>query len=464
MKISVITPTHNPTWLIATYESLKAQTHTDWEWIVVSNNFDQDSPVPWEAWDAFIARTTHDPRVIRIDAPLFMRGRSVGAIKAFGFSRADGDVVLELDHDDLLHPEALWRCATEFTDSAVDFVYSECADFSDPPGRPITYHPPENRAAWASEGWKFGTCEIPDSLKAIDPGAFGTMLRGPLPYPITPEPSALGFALIMTAPNHFRAWRRSFYERIGGHDGSLEVCDDHELMIRTYLQGNVLKKIPEVLYFYRVNGQNTWSANIPKIRHMTEELRAKHLHALVAKECERRKLPCYDLGGAFDSPGKPWIPVDRELNGVNMANLGQFSIFTDAVKGGAILAELTRPWPFEDSSVGAFRAFDFLEHIADKRFVMSEIYRCLAPGGWLLSSTPDALDIGAHQDPTHVSYWVENSFRYYTEARLAKYIRNKDERFMAVRLFKTGGEIPYVIADLVSLKDDDGHLPGRRGI
>ena len=439
MRISVVTPTHDPRWLLPAYESLKAQSHEDWEWVVVPNNFDQDSRIPCDAWVSFEDGSRGDVRVKVFHSPPFIRGRSVGAIKAFAFAQATGDVVLELDHDDLLHPHALGQCSNVFEGDTVDFAYSECADFSDPPGRPVTYHPPENRAAWASEGWKFGSVDVPDSL-------LSEVKLTSLPYPITPTPSALGFALIMTAPNHFRAWRRSFYDRIGGHDPSLEVCDDHELMIRTYLQGRGISKINKVLYFYRVNGANTWSANIPKIRQMTEELRSKHLHALVAKECERRGLPAYDLGGAFDSPGSPWIGIDSSPGST------------------PVTADLTKPWPFADSSVGAFRAFDFLEHIKDKQWVMSEIYRCLAPGGWLLSCTPHALGDGAHQDPTHVSYWVENSFRYYTEACLARYIRNEDKRFMAVRLYKDNGPIPYVIFDGVSLKDDKGYLPGRRGI
>lgn len=458
MKISVITPTHDHRWLLPAYESLKAQTIHNWEWIVVPNNFERGANAVWtkdclERIDDLCAKC--DARVRIVDAPAYMRGRSVGAIKAFAFAQATGDVVLELDHDDLLAPMALDACSKAFEDSEVDFVYSDCADFSDPPGMPITYYLPERRAAWEADGWKFGVVEVPKSLVSETKNQV-------LPYPVCFPPSAASFALIMHAPNHFRAWRRSFYERIGGHDGSLEVCDDHELMIRTYLLGNRLVKIPEVLYFYRVNGHNTWAQNVDKIRAKTEELRAKHLQALVAKECERRGLPCYDLGGAFDSPGKPWVPVDREIGAHRLGDNVGISRFVNG--GEQLITDLNDRWPFPDSSVGAFRAVDLLEHLPNKLHTMSEIYRCLAPGGWLLSSTPHALGEGAHQDPTHVSYWVENSFRYYTEARLAKYIHNANERFMAVRLFKTDGPIPYVVADLVSLKDDDGTLPGRRGI
>jgi SAM-dependent methyltransferase len=132
--------------------------------------------------------------------------------------------------------------------------------------------------------------------------------------------------------------------------------------------------------------------------------------------------------------------------------------------------DLTKRWPFHDSSVGAFRAYDILEHLPDKLHTMREIYRCLRPGGWLLSRTPSALGQGGFQDPTHCSYWVPNSFRYHTERELSKYLPVSPDgwlgnpRFMQWRLFTEGGDIPYIVCDLVSLKDDDGSLPGQRRI
>ena len=163
----------------------------------------------------------------------------------------------------------------------------------------------------------------------------------------------------------------------------------------------------------------------------------------MARECELADAPAYDLGGAFGSPGAPWQRVDNDAK-------------------ADVVCDLRERWPFEDGSVGAFRAVDIFEHLPDKLHTMSEVYRCLRPGGWLLSQTPSALGSGAFQDPTHCSYWVRNSFRYYTERQLAQYIRNTEQRFMAVRLFETQGDIPYVVADLISLKQDAGKFPGRR--
>jgi glycosyltransferase involved in cell wall biosynthesis len=473
MKISVITPTHDPRWLLPAFDSLQLQTHADWEWVVVPNNFDPDTNFA-KLFAELVPQITRDARVRIVECQPYIRQSSVGALKAFAFAQGTGEVLLELDHDDLLHPEALYECADVFArDQDLSFAYSEAIDFPEHEGQRVTYHEPERRAAWAQDGWKFGTAEFPSSILpknmstavAMDPQVWGEQPPYMIAYPICFEPSALSVSQIYHAPNHFRAWRREFYTRIGGHNPKLEVCDDLELMQRTYLAGT-MRKIPRVLYFYRVQGGNTWLRRQPEIAATSLRLREENLHKLVARECELRGLPCVDLGGAFDSPGKPWVPFDRtlpwpeglpcRLSGSSIESRRRAEWLTDLEPG--------EMWPFPDSSIGAFRACDFLEHLSDKVMTMSEIYRCLAPGGWLLSFTPDALGRGAHQDPTHESYWVEQSFHYYTRKELARYIRNDTERFMAVRLHTTTGQPPYVVADLVSLKGDDGRLPGRRMI
>ena len=74
--------------------------------------------------------------------------------------------------------------------------------------------------------------------------------------------------------------------------------------------------------------------------------------------------------------------------------------------------------PYSDNSVDLVRADDFLEHIPIGKTiqVITEIWRVLKPGGIFESSTPDAEHgQGAFQDPTHVSFWVENSWLYYSD-------------------------------------------------
>jgi predicted SAM-dependent methyltransferase len=155
----------------------------------------------------------------------------------------------------------------------------------------------------------------------------------------------------------------------------------------------------------------------------------------VLRECELLGVPAIELGGGID-PRAGWTPCD--------------------LQNAPIIADLRQRWPFADGSVGAFRASDLLEHLPDKLHTMAEIHRCLRPGGWLLSMTPSAEGVGAHMDPTHVSYWVAPSFWYYTRDASARYIRNNTMRFAEVHLDTVpiniqGLSVPYVRADLVKL-------------
>jgi hypothetical protein len=86
---------------------------------------------------------------------------------------------------------------------------------------------------------------------------------------------------------------------------------------------------------------------------------------------------------------------------------------------------------------------------------MKELYRVLAPGGYALIQVPSTDGRGAFQDPTHVSFWNENSFLYYTNRDWAQYI-DTPVRFQAMRLFTTAKntqEVCWTQAHLVKLSD-----------
>jgi SAM-dependent methyltransferase len=89
--------------------------------------------------------------------------------------------------------------------------------------------------------------------------------------------------------------------------------------------------------------------------------------------------------------------------------------------------------PLPDNSVFVLNASHIIEHLHDKTKIMSEIHRVLAHGGWAFIEVPSTDGRGAFQDPTHVSYWNENCFLYYTDAYLGNFIDNHTIRFMEFR-------------------------------
>lgn len=74
------------------------------------------------------------------------------------------------------------------------------------------------------------------------------------------------------------------------------------------------------------------------------------------------------------------------------------------------------PWPTGDGSVESLRASHVLEHIPSgqpRLDVMNEAWRVLRPGGTFEVIVPLFPNWQAMADPTHVSYWIEQSFAYF---------------------------------------------------
>ncbi len=412
--ISFITPTHNPNYLNEVYESLLKQTDDRWEWIIVFNG---------EITKEYFQGNCFLSKVKIIELPDELEGKGIGAIKKWAFSQGHGDYLAELDHDDLLAPDCVAELHKAFEESKADFVYSNTCDFF--PNDHGHWFPD-----WEKNGWRYRDASIN--------GAWYNEC-------ISFQPSAASLGLIYYAPNHIRVWRSYFYKKVGGHNPAYQLCDDHELLIRTYLQGK-MHHIDKPLYLYRMGENNTFSKNLDEIRRLTNELYIANIEKLILREAELKDLPCYDLGGAFSCPDG-WRSVD--------------------LRDADICCDLNKSWPFEDNSVLAFRAFDIFEHLKDTQHVMREASRCLVNGGYLHVQVPHALGNGAHMDPTHVSYWVEQSFWYYTRAEQAQYIRNTKQHFMEQRLFTffpsdwhKENNISYIKAELICVKNGRDGIPG----
>jgi SAM-dependent methyltransferase len=421
MLVSVFTPSHRSTWLADAYACLRAQTHAEWEWVLLLNGGADDVP----------ASIADDPRVRVLRAPAGLERQGVGALKRYACELARGEWLFELDHDDLLAPQALQRVVEAAADPAVGFVYSDFCNFRED-----------------------GSCEVFDpaygweSYPVRANGREFTALRA-----FDADASAL--SAIHFAPNHLRAWRRELYLRIGAHDPALAICDDYELLCRTWLSGAGFAHLRECLYFYRLQpeGSNTYLQRNAEIQRLQQEISDRYRVAMVEEWCRRRGLPMLDLGGAHNSAAG-YLSVD--------------------LRNADVVCDVRRGLPYADATVGCIRAQDFLEHIPHCASdcthgedgsarcvvgVMNELYRVLVPGGWLLARTPSTDGRGAFQDPTHVSFWNPNSFWYYTRREQARYVEGIRCRFQPVRLWQEypsdwhrEHHILYVNADLVALK------------
>lgn len=95
-------------------------------------------------------------------------------------------------------------------------------------------------------------------------------------------------------------------------------------------------------------------------------------------------------------------------------------ISVDIAEPADVIADLSKPWPWVDSSVDEVLAQDIFEHLPSRIFTMNELHRVLKPGAKATIEVPSASKgAGYAQDPTHVSPWCLNSFQYFEAGSFA---------------------------------------------
>jgi SAM-dependent methyltransferase len=403
----VFTPSHRNTYLDECLQTLVAQTFEDWEWIVLLNGGNRWRP-PHE-----------DPRV-RVVMADDLGG--IGAVKRHACLISRGEFLVELDHDDLLASHALQRIVEAFdANPDAGFVFSNTAQILADGSRD------ESRFNEA-HGWTYRDATV-DGRSVLQTDAM--------------EASPHNVSYIWYAPNHVRAFRRTTYDAAGGYDVERAILDDQDLMCRMYSVAD-FHRIDECLYLQRMHQANTQreATTNATIQTETVALYDRYIQSNALAWAGRAGLHALDLGAAHNKP-PGYLGVDQyEGEGVD------------------IVGDVTHGIDLPDSSVGVIRAVDFLEHVVDKISMFNELYRLLAHGGLLISLTPSTDGRGAFQDPTHVAFYNENSFWYFTDRSYSAFVPPIKCRFQASRLatifpsdWHKQHNISYVQANLIAIKE-----------
>jgi glycosyltransferase involved in cell wall biosynthesis len=199
-------------------ESVRNQTFTDWEAIVVddaSTNCDAEQFV----------RQINDPRL------LFIRhasNRGQGAARNTGIKSSKAELILPLDADDRLHPEFLETTTNVLREKPqVDCVFTEFQLFGS-----------------SNDIWHFNVRSPKDMLvQQWIPGA-GTLLR------------------------------RHLWAAIGGYSEVRELSgnEDWEFWIKAIRHDVEAAAIPQALYFYRRHPESTTVTSLPYRDYRTREI------------------------------------------------------------------------------------------------------------------------------------------------------------------------------------------------
>lgn len=405
--VSIFTPSHDTKYLNEAFNSVINQSYQNWEWIIFLNGDLSWSP-PRE-----------DKRV-----KIFKENRKmgVGEAKKIACSFCSGEYLLELDHDDILVSNCLEKIVDVFDNNPhIGFVYSNTAQIDSLGNREGSMFNP-------AMGWTY-------SEQYVDGNSF-LRANSFVQYPST-------VSYIWFAPNHVRSFRKDIYEQIGGYNENFDILDDQDIMCRFY-QATDFYGIEDCLYLQRMHDGNTQRDTVlnERIQSETRVLYDQHIEANALAWSKRNNLLSLDLGSAHNKP-EGYIGIDIK-----------------GAPGVDVVCDLSGGIPFEDNSVGVLRVFDFLEHFQDKVFIFNEMYRVLAHGGIILSETPSTDGRGAFQDPTHIAFYNENSFWYFTNEFYAKFVPEIQCKFQVSRLLTyfpsdlhRVHNIPYVRANLVAVKN-----------
>jgi glycosyltransferase involved in cell wall biosynthesis len=248
--ISVITPSYESKHrILRPLRSLLSQTYSNWEWIILD---DSKSNETWKTLTEF-SETDHRIKPYKSTK----NNGSIGDNKLICSSLSKGDFIFELDHDDDIMPETFHRivdASKKFPDAG--FFYSDCVELYENSNKTFHY------GSAGNFGLGFG-------------GYIRQWINNDFHYVYqTHRMNPHVFRHIVGVPNHFRCWTRQAYFEVNGHNPSLQVADDYDLILKTMFKFRWVH-IPECLYLQYRNedGNNFTFHRNALIQYLVERLR-----------------------------------------------------------------------------------------------------------------------------------------------------------------------------------------------
>jgi len=244
--------------------SLKDQTYSNWEWIIVDDSEDEGKTFK------MLCQLAKEDHRIQVFKPWEHSG-VIGKLKNWACSLGKGRILVELDHDDALTDYALDTVVRGFKQfPEAGFLYTDCAEIYEN-GTSHTYR----------RGWAFGYGSYVDveyKGKLYKSGSAGNL-------------NAKTIRHIISSPNHIRAWKKPFYESIGGHNRELHVADDYEILVRTFLRTRIVH-VPMLCYLQYIDPNTAQQARNKDIHRHVRSIRA-HYDRMIHKRLI--ELGCEDF-------------------------------------------------------------------------------------------------------------------------------------------------------------------------
>ncbi len=209
ITISIVVPLYNTpeVFLKEMIQSVRNQTYGNWELCMADGSDEKHTDVGRICHS--LARSDKRIKYRKLDKNLGISGNTNACL-----DMATGDYVGLFDHDDLLHPAALYEVMRAICDKGADFIYTDEATFESPDiNKIITAHFKPD-FAW-------------DNLRANN-------------YIC-----------------HLTVFKRDLMEKSGKFRPEYDGSQDHDLMLRLTENAQRIVHIPKILYYWRSHPQST---------------------------------------------------------------------------------------------------------------------------------------------------------------------------------------------------------------
>ena len=262
IKFSILVPLYNTPvkFLREMIDSVQKQTYKNWE-LCLADGSDEEHDEVQKICKA-IAKKDSRIHYKKLEKNLGISGNTNQCI-----DMSQGDYIALLDHDDLLHPAALFENMKVICDKNADFIYTDENTFSQTPDDAYCPHFKPDFAI--------------DNLRANN-------------YIC-----------------HFTVFSRKLHERVGGFRAECDGSQDYDMVLRLTEQAEQIIHIPKILYYWRAH-QNSVASDVsakPYVIEAAKKALTDHLErvGLRGEVCNSSVISTYKLN--YQIKGMPLISI-----------------------------------------------------------------------------------------------------------------------------------------------------------